>query len=84
MALNKNLQVRSSVFYTPRSSANAGTDLTGDQHPEHGRRTCRPDVQELPIQCAFPPRRYIACYAFLSDLSLPTIHIATDSLQEPS
>lgn len=37
MALNKNLQVRSSVSYTPPLSANAGTGLTGDQHPEHGR-----------------------------------------------
>lgn len=31
----------------------------GSQHPEHERRACGSDVQELPIERALPPRRWL-------------------------
>jgi hypothetical protein len=52
VVMNKSLQV-SYYLYSQDFSVQILT-VTGNQYPEHERRACCADVQELPIQRAVP------------------------------
>lgn len=45
---------------TQRGHYDVEQESAGDQHPEHGHGAGGPDVQELPVQCALPPRRCVS------------------------